>query len=1643
MENSGYDGIFDDGVSAADLRQSLLTAVDKNPDTEAQLQSLAGRYDMPVAAVRLDPQPVERRAQLDNVPYEQIVGSLPATANLLSNPQQAAVAHDDIDNLTAIEKLFKFQSNSRRALAAGYFGFGAGAAGVLQAGAEQLQGLLEPTAGTLLPVNVAQPVADWLGRIRQNQTAWRQRFEANDGDYLSAPGGNLRNVESGYYAGLQSLSRNLLTLPLAVATDNPALALNSMAATTGGDSYGRARDAGLGANPAALYGAADAAIEYGTEQFGMGALFHSLKAGSPLLKTVGGFLAREMPGEQAATALQDMNEWLTLHPQQSLGDYLQARPAAALQTAVATLVGGGGQTALLHGLNSLISAKRQAAAAVAVESGGWLQDMSQLLQTSKLQQRAPATMQAFLDDMVMQHGDAPQHLYLNTAALRQDGVTDKLMTALPELNAQLETAQQTGSELRIPLSSWLGRVAADPQLAQALHSHLRLAGQRFSPAEAESHLADHDAAAQQAMDEAYQQLDEEAGWQESVEQVRQSVQTQLDALGKNDSKTNAAYAGLMAAYFATTAQRLGVKPVELFDASGLNFNAPARADDWLGQNPAAGGQAQPQDNPQAAADSYSHTADSPEPGNAPPFRAETDHKGADRAAAGYAEDADTDLGEEAYRGQYFPHSRTIELTDHADLSTFLHESGHFFLDMQFELTAGILKQQRQRHHGGLGQARKSARDLTDEDILKLTNNNVLPGVYASRTKLVMERTRILGSNRVTSPYEAAQALSYLYDMAVERSDALLVDSEGKPLAVVGMFKGGLREVPVNTHTLLAEAFRVKGADSIWIAHNHPGAFNRFSEGDELGNAKLAEIFKGSKLKLRGFLVYGRNYYGGKKWGYEPGPDPLDNGLFTFTHHIMPPESRVTVPVLERIYENQEIMGEALNYPLTLDYVRELSGGKSGILFANGLNLPTGFARIKTADIGTLRNNGRMDKLYRTLSMSNGVMVYIVNFGDLSRTVVYNLIGFFHNMEMPVKDLLEIEGEKMSSRRMNKFSLEYYTGFRQPPRPAEPATQLALKPGRQGPQLERRVADRPADSPPLTPEQAQALADRQAGLLLLDGLRQPQAFLPYARAADAYVQHQLTQMLDAKAAMLVNDGGLSAAEHAELLNFFESLGLPVSALAEAAAGHGGAESADSAAKSQSDAQPLSAAHARIVEDTAILLDWFGVETLEDWNSLDLDGKRPYHEQFARGFERYLFEGRAPSEGLQGVFERFRLWLISVYQSLRNLNIQLGDAARQVMDRMLASDAEIRQAQQARGMRKLFLSARQAGMSEDAFAAYQALNRKAEQAASAGLQQLALADMQWLQQARNSSLQRLQAQHETLRNRIRGEMSAVVNAMPVYRAKAFMDAQPDGWHADVLADMFGFGSGDELQQRLAAAEPAEALIERWTDAKLLEENATLATLPALRRAADAEAHNQLRGLCIATEAEALAKAAGEIRFYGNSVDHYLQRRLEAQAFDQLWPEQYARAETRAADESAAAFKRGELQAAAVTKRRQLLAFHATRHAYRLLDELDAGLQAFDRHAEAALQLPVEYRQQINGLLQRFADGMPSRQPVSLAQWRESQQSAGFAADMAGFLLDPQLYLPYKKLNVKQLRDLLSALQQIEYLGRQSQAGQVGHE
>jgi hypothetical protein len=86
----------------------------------------------------------------------------------------------------------------------------------------------------------------------------------------------------------------------------------------------------------------------------------------------------------------------------------------------------------------------------------------------------------------------------------------------------------------------------------------------------------------------------------------------------------------------------------------------------------------------------------------------------------------------------------------------------------------------------------------------------------------------------------------------------------------------------------------------------------------------------------------------------------------------------------------------------------------------------------------------------------------------------------------------------------------------------------------------------------------------------------------------------------------------------------------------------------------------------------------LETLREWAGVE-PGKQ-FHEEaeekFARGFEAYLREGKAPVAALDRVFYQFRQWLLNVYKSLRQLNVELTDGVREVFDRMFTADEEVK-------------------------------------------------------------------------------------------------------------------------------------------------------------------------------------------------------------------------------------------------------------------------------------------------------------------------------------------------------------------------------
>ena len=90
------------------------------------------------------------------------------------------------------------------------------------------------------------------------------------------------------------------------------------------------------------------------------------------------------------------------------------------------------------------------------------------------------------------------------------------------------------------------------------------------------------------------------------------------------------------------------------------------------------------------------------------------------------------------------------------------------------------------------------------------------------------------------------------------------------------------------------------------------------------------------------------------------------------------------------------------------------------------------------------------------------------------------------------------------------------------------------------------------------------------------------------------------------------------------------------------------------------------YAKAIEDARKSGDVIAIRAAEE---------RWMQERFARGFERYIAEGKAPTQALQSAFRKFKSWLVSIYRDLTNLGKEPTEDVKRVMDRMLATNDEI--------------------------------------------------------------------------------------------------------------------------------------------------------------------------------------------------------------------------------------------------------------------------------------------------------------------------------------------------------------------------------
>lgn len=519
---------------------------------------------------------------------------------------------------------------------------------------------------------------------------------------------------------------------------------------------------------------------------------------------------------------------------------------------------------------------------------------------------------------------------------------------------------------------------------------------------------------------------------------------------------------------------------------------------------------------------------------------------------------------------------------------------------------------------------------------------------------------------------------------------------------------------------------------------------------------------------------------------------------------------------------------------------------------------------------------------------------------------------------------------------------------------------------------------------------------------------------------------------------------------------------------------------------------------IKADMDAVLSWFselGGEvpmTIEMWNGLSLNEKRPYHEQFARGFEAYLFEGKAPSTELRGIFQRFRAWMLQVYRELKNLNVELNDEVRGVFDRMLASEEAITNAQEARGMEAAFAN-RPEGMTEAEWEAYQRIQQEATADAIDTLQTRSLRDMKWISSQRSKVIRDLQRSAREMYKATKAEVETEVMQEPVYLAREYLKygklygdepspdsrkldldmlkamfpessgvdltsltrggkyglTQRDGVHPDVIAEMFGFESGDALVRALISAEPMNEKITGITDQRMLERHGDLTDQAAIEAAADQIIHNDARARAVHTELSYAEKAQGKKTPVLQAARAFAENLVNRTLLRNLRPDLAESAAERARRAAQTALKNDDLALFAAQKRNELVHVQSVRAQAKAKQELTNTMSFFARIVTAKDEA-VAKRRDLNlvmaarAVLAAHGIGRKSQNPQEyldrvLAYDPDvgQQLKLDVAAATIGATGD------FKDLTVEQMRGLRDVVNQLWDLAKTSKEMEVGGE
>jgi hypothetical protein len=1673
------DSAIDNVTTTQKKRAATVTSIATkfNPDQIAQSRNLGRKVGLSDAIAERNPEEVRRKFISQQV--EELYDTSPVAGRKLGNPEFAKLTHDITDELrgneAAIKQLaltkkgFRAASELSRAMSdqsfsdavtrakampfdrglgdvVGGFGrsvaagvaprVGQGIYGALASPFGTLAPLLDPLVGTVLPANPLRVAEQGLLGLSQDQSNIAQSIVGD----TSEQGFVERAVNSGF----ESLGMNLPPLLAGVVSNNPSLALNAMVSLTGGQEYAKAREQGLDANQALTYAASQLGVEYFTEKLPVDTLFKGLRGEAGLLKTLLLSNVQEQIGEQAATVLQDLNEWAALNPDKPFNDYLAERPEAALQTAISTLVGTTGQVAIAKSIeaagNFVTSEqeKLQYQSEAANNSMQAFAEIQQLASQSKLKERSAQDFATFLQEAGGENGI--DEVYIDARTFVQEaeklGVDlNTLMQSSPVINQQLQDAVAQGVDLVIPVGEF-GASIAGTDLGGAVLQHLRADEDGISAFEARTQLDTAVEELQKQAEQVTKKYQNDEAWTQSLNEVSYDVLSQLNTVARFPNETNQAYVnGLVAPWYSTLASNLGITPDEAYARYPLEISGQAFAKGF---------------------DQANSQIDTPEFKN------------------WFGDSKVTDAEGKPLRVYHGTTADFSEFSKELQGSNIAGHYGGFFFAKKADIASSYAKKEGANVLPVYLKIENPA--PTYEDFAKDLSYD---GFQNSKISVVRSQTQIKSAigNRGTFDPNDANILNQSDNYETKEfkkwfKKSKVVDKSGKPLTV---YHGTDAIFNIFDYTKIGTqgvsegaGFYFTNSQDVAKGYGNPLEVNLSIQKPLAYDAKPFNRSVLQRLIKRVAEIESQVTEMGIGDGFLSNYGDINYDGF---NRVLRDATESMVDEETALDQISSIINSGVDIETVNKAVFEVTG-YDGVVskgFSNeGSEDNTIYVAFFPEQVKSTSNTGAYNPANRDIynqqargqisfgnDITKGANITLLKNADAS-TFIHELGHFF--LEVYADVASKPDAPQVIVDDMNQ--LFNWFGIESAEQPAlDVWRNMTIEQKRLYHQkLARGFEQYAMEGTAPTLELSRVFAKLRS--FMLSAYKSLKQF--FERSGDPGLTKEVRQVFDR---MLASDDAINKAQAMRgMMPMFASMeesGMSVDEYAEYLQNQQDATDeakTELTARSLRDMKWLQGARSRVLRDLQRQAD-------TERRMVRMAVRREVMTQPV--YQAYSWLKQIPDETKAQQSEKVKATKgVDVEKdSLYTAIAKLGGLNRQLAASEWGIDPKDKFDSGVFGKPVL---RKDGGLSVDemaeALAQYEYLTLDEN-----GKWDLREFEDKFFEEARGERQYSLFAEGEQYRKwqesiydeqeRVRldafGKGKLDLNSMKamygedgewqnlgIGRTGMVMQT---GNPPDAVAELFGFNSGDHLVKSLLAAENPKALIDRMTDERMLAEFGDLVDAKRMNAAADKAVHNEVRARVLATELSAQNKALGNRRVLEAAAKEYAQQKIAQKLVKDIKPYIYTRAEEKSAKLAEKAMRQGDTNTVVQAKRDQLLNNRIAKEAFLALDEIEKYIDKVRKLNKSSVQSNMrgEPLVQMLSLLERFdfrtgisnAQLAEMRGKEPLAQWveKEAERLVAVIPDLPDFVLDETYRKSYKDMTLAELRDLMGAVTQLEQLAR----------